>query len=174
MNIEKLIEERFSCRSYKDKKISDKILNKILEAGIKAPNAGNLQVWRFVVVNKENIKEQITKAALDQRWMMQAPVFVVVCSDLKKLQKYYPKKYHLYAVQETSLAAENMILMAFSLKVKSCFISAFDENAVKRILRLPDDIEPYCIIILGYSNEKKTSTRNSLNYSLSFNKYGSS
>lgn len=172
MNISKVIEERFSCRSYKDKKISDRILNQILEAGINAPNAGNLRSWKFIVVNKEDTKEQITKSALDQRWMMQAPLFVVICSDLKKLNKYYPNKYNLYAVQETSLAAENIMLMAFSLKVKSCFISAFDENAVKRILRLPDDIEPYCIITLGYSNEKKTSKRNSLNYSLSFNKYG--
>ena len=172
MNISKAIEERFSCRTYKTKKISDKSLNKILEAGIKAPNAGNLQAWKFVVVSKEDVKEQLTKASLDQRWMMQAPVFIVVCYDLKKLNKYYPNKYNLYAVQETSLAAENIMLMAFSLKVKSCFISAFDENAVKRVLRLPDDIEPYCIITLGYSSEKKTSKRNSLNYSLSFNRYG--
>ena len=99
--------------------------------------------------------------------------------NLKKIQKisgkrYYPEKYKLYAVQDTSLAAENIMLMAFSMKIKSCFVGAFDDNAVKRILRLPDYIEPYCIITLGYSNEKKISKRNSLNYSLSFNHYGSS
>jgi nitroreductase len=174
MNISKAIEERFSCRSYRNKKISDKSLNKILEAGIRAPNAGNLQAWKFVLVNKEDVKEQITKAALDQRWMMQAPVFIVVCSNLNKLKTYYPGKYRLYAMQDTSLAAENIILMAYSLKIKSCFIGAFDEKAVSRILRLPDDIEPYSIITLGYSDEKGITKRNSLNYSLSFNKYGSS
>src|SRR3989344_5447842 len=109
MNVSKAIEERFSCRVYKNKKISDKVLNKILEAGIRAPNAGNLQSWKFVVVNNEDVKEQITKAALDQRWMMQAPIFVVVCSDLKKLKTYYPGKYKLYAIQDTSLAAEKIM-----------------------------------------------------------------
>lgn len=172
MNIEKIISERFSCRGYKNKKISNKDLNIILEAGIKAPNAGNLQAWKFVVVDKEEIKEQITKVALDQRWMMQAPLFIVICSDLNKLRRYYLAKYKLYAVQDTSLAAENIMLMAFSMKIKSCFVGAFDDNAVKRILRLPDHIEPYCIITLGYSNERKTSKRNSLNYYLSFNHYG--
>ena len=171
MNIKKAINERFSCRGYKSKRISDKDLNKILEAGINAPNAGNLQAWRFVVVNKEDVKEKITKASLDQRWMMQAPLFVVVCSDLKKLKTYYPDKFKLYAIQDTSIAAENMMLMAFSLNIKSCFISAFDEKAVKRILRLPDDTEAYAIITLGYSDEKKSSKRNSLNYSLKFNSF---
>lgn len=174
MNTEKAINERFSCRKYNSKKISNKDLNKILEAGIRAPNAGNLQAWKFVMITKDDIKEQLTKAALDQRWMMQAPVFIVVCSDLNKLKRYYPEKYKLYAIQDTSLAAENMMLMAFSLNIKSCFIGAYDEKAVKRILRLPDAVESYAIITLGYSDEKRTTKRNSLNYSLSSNKYGES
>ena len=174
MNIEKVISERFSCRKYKNKKISDKHLNEILEAGIKAPNAGNLQCWKFIIITKEDIKEQLTKAALDQRWMMQAPILIVVCSDLNNLKRYYPEKHKLYAIQNTSVAAENIILMAYSLKIKSCFVSAFDEKAVKRILRLPDGVQPYVIIPLGYSDEKKTTKRNSLNYSLSYNKYGES
>ena len=174
MDIGKAIDGRFSCREFKNKKISEKDINKILEAGIKAPNAGNLQCWKFVIVNKEEIKGLITKAALDQRWMMQAPIFIVVCSDLKKLKTYYPGKYKLYAIQDTSLAAENIMLMAHSLRIGSCFVGAFDEKAVKRILRLPDGVEAYAIISLGYPDAKKSTKRNSLNYSLSVNKYGES
>jgi len=140
MNAGKVILERFSCRDYKDKKISNKHLAKILEAGIKSPNAGNLQCWKFVVVNDLNIKEQITKASLNQRWMMQAPLFIVVCSNLGKLKRYYPGKYKLYAIQDTAIASENMMLMAYSLDIKSCFVGGFDEKAIKRILRLPDDV----------------------------------
>jgi nitroreductase len=171
MNINKAILERFSCRTYKSKKISNKDLNKILNAAINSPNAGNLQAWKFVVVDKEDIKERITKAALDQQWMMQAPLFIIVCSDLKKLKTYYPNKYKLYAIQDTAISAENMMLMAFSLNIKSCFIGAFDEKAIKRILRLPDDVEAYCIITLGYSNEKKAIKRLSMDYSVKFNQY---
>ena len=172
MNTEKAINERFSCRTYKNKKILNKDLNKILEAGIRAPNAGNLQAWKFIIVDKEDVKEKITKAALNQRWMMQAPIFIVVCSDLTKLKRYYPEKHKLYAIQDTSVAAENIMLMALSLNIKSCFVGAYDDKAVKRILRLPDDVESYAIIILGYSDEKKVTKRNSLNYSLSYNQYG--
>ena len=173
MNVRNAINGRFSCRTYKNKKISDKYLNRILEAGMNAPNAGNLQACNFIVIEKNEKKEDITKAALDQRWMMQAPLFVVICSDLKKLEKYYPDRHKLYAIQDTSLAAENIMIMAFSFDIKSCFISAFDEEAVRRILRLPDHVNPYCIITLGYSNEKKSTKRNSLNYSLKINSYQS-
>ena len=171
MDVEKAIFSRFSCRLYKSKAIKDKFLNMILEAGLNAPNSGNLQACKFIVVNDESIKEKITKAALDQAWMMQAPLFIVICSDLEKLKKYYPERYNLYSVQETSLAAENIMLMAFSLSIKSCFVSAFDDNAVRRALRIPDEIGVYCIITLGYSNDKKTTTRNSLKYSVNVNEY---
>jgi len=172
MNVEKAILERFSCRKYKKKTISNKDINTILEAGIRAPNAGNLQAWKFVIVDKEDVKEKITKAALDQRWMMQAPIFIVICSDFKKLKKYYPEKYKLYAIQDTSCATENIMLMAHSLNIKSCFVGAYDQKAVKRILRLPEGVESYCIITLGYSDENRITKRGYLKYHLSFNKYG--
>ena len=80
MNVTKALNERFSCRLYKNKNISDKILNKILTAAINAPNAGNLQACKFILVDKQETKEQLIKASLDQRWMTQAPIFIVVCS----------------------------------------------------------------------------------------------
>ena len=166
MNIVKAISERFSCRRYKNKKISEKNLGAILEAGIRAPNSGNVQAWRFVIIDKPDTKEKLTEAAVDQRWMMQAPILIVVCSDLNKLKKYYPERYKLYAIQDTAVAAQNILLMAHSLNIGSCFVSAFDEKKVKRVLRLDKGIEPYVIIPLGYMDEKKSTKRNSLNYSL--------
>ena len=108
MNLTNAINERFSCTKYLAREISNECLNKILRAGIRAPNAGNLQSFRFVVVNDEKIKEKITSACLDQRWMMQAPIFIVVCSDIKTLKEYYPARHKIYAVQDTSLAAQKI------------------------------------------------------------------
>ena len=171
MDVEKAVFGRFFCRSYRGKKIKDKHLSRIVEAGLNAPNSGNLQCCKFIIVNDASKREKIAKASLDQGWMNQAPVLVVICSDLKKLKTHYLNKYELYAVQDTSLAAENIMLMAHSLKINSCFISAFDENAVKRVLRIPDEVGVYCIITLGYSGEKKTSKRNSLSYYVNSNEY---
>jgi len=162
MDLTKAIDERFSCRRYLAKKISNENLDKILKAAIKAPNAGNLQSFRFVVVSKESLKEEITSACLDQRWMMQAPAFIVICSDLNALKEYYPKKYELYGIQDTSLAAQNIMLTAYSLKIKSCFVSSFNEKMMKRILNLKAGLEPHCVITLGYSKESKITRRKSI------------
>jgi nitroreductase len=162
MDINKAINERFSCRKYLAKKISNENLNKILKAAIRAPNAGNLQSFRFLVVTDEDMKEKITSACLDQRWMTQAPVFIVICSDLNILKEYYSKKYEIYGAQDTSLAAQNIILTAFSLNIKSCFISSFHEGSLKRVLNLKKGLEPYCVITLGYSEESKITRRKSL------------
>jgi len=162
MNLDKAINERFSCRKYLARKISNENLNKILKAGIRAPNAGNLQSFRFLVIKDEKTKEKLTSACLDQRWMMQAPLFIVICADLKTLKEYYTNRYKLYSIQDTALAAQNIMLTAFSLDIKSCFISSFDEKSIKRVLNLKQNLEPHCIITLGYSKESEITRRKSL------------
>ncbi|MCD4666977.1 nitroreductase family protein, partial [archaeon] len=83
MDVLNAIEKRFSCRSYIDKKIPEKHITTILDAAIKAPNAGNLQVWRFVIVAEEEIKVILMQSCLQQNWMLIAPIFIVVCAELE-------------------------------------------------------------------------------------------
>jgi nitroreductase len=87
MDIFDAMEKRFSCRKYLDKKVSEKDLLLLLDAGAKAPNAGNLQNWDFIVVDDEDKKEKLTKASLDQRWMMGAGVLIVLCYDSTPTKK---------------------------------------------------------------------------------------
>ncbi len=167
------IDKRFSCRSYIDKKINDNDLLKILNAAIKAPTAGNLQPWNFIIINNDNIKEELVKACLNQRWMLQAPLFIVICGDSTNPKKFYKKRGELYLVQDCAVAAENIMLAATSLSLKTCWVGAFDTDAVKRILRLPDNIEPFTIITLGYSKENiPNKKRHSLDTFVYFNEYG--
>ena len=92
MDLFKAIENRFSCRTYTNKKIKDNDLYKILHCGTQAPNAGNLQCWRFIVINEEGKKEELVKAALNQRWMMQAPIFIIICGDLTNEKRFYNER----------------------------------------------------------------------------------
>ena len=47
------IKKRTCVRKYKNKKIEEEKIIKILEAGVAAPNAGNLQYWRFIIVRNK-------------------------------------------------------------------------------------------------------------------------
>jgi nitroreductase len=173
MDIFDAMEKRFSCRKYLDKKVSEKDLLLLLDAGAKAPNAGNLQNWDFIVVDDEDKKEKLTKASLDQRWMMGAGVFIVLCSDSTPSKKFYPKRRELYDQQNCAAAAENILLMAASIGLGACWVGAFDKEAVSRTLKLPAHITPHIILTIGYSAEQEKSQRRmSLDSITHYNEYG--
>ncbi len=56
-----VLEDRRSVRSFTDQPVSHDLLEKILEAGTRAPNAHNNQSWRFVVVTG---KEDLTRMVM--------------------------------------------------------------------------------------------------------------
>jgi len=173
MDLFKAIENRFSCRSYINKKIKENHLHKIMDAAIKAPNGGNLQAWRFIIVDDIIKKEELVKAALDQRWMSQAPILIVICGDLTNEKRFYKERAEEYLMQDCAVAAENLMLSATALKIRSCWVGAFDKNAVSRALKMPDNIVPYAIITLGYSDEKiKEKKRHGLDSVIYFNEFG--
>jgi len=62
MDFYKVIETRRTVRSFSDKKVSQKIIYKVLEAGIKAPTYNHLREWDFLLVNDANLRLQIVKA----------------------------------------------------------------------------------------------------------------
>ena len=62
--VEKVIYERRSTRSFKKEPLPDSMIRRILEAGRFAPNAGNAQAWKFVVINSREIIEEMERDAL--------------------------------------------------------------------------------------------------------------
>lgn len=149
------IKARRSIRAYMDVPVEwDKIITTV-EAAMVAPSAGNLQVWRYIVVRKPEKRKQIAEACLQQYWMEQAPVHVVIVAKLEKEEQFYGKRgVDVYSVQDCAMAAMNMMLAAHDLGLSTCFVSAFDENAFSRIFNLPDTVRPQGVVIMGYSDHK--------------------
>ena len=154
----KALMARRSVRSYMDVPVAwDKIIT-CIETAMAAPNAGNLQIWRFVVVRNLDKRKQVAEACLQQYWMEQAPVHVVIFSKLGREEKYYGiRGTRLYSIQDCAMAAENIMIAAGALDLGTCFVSAFDEEAISRIFRLPDGVRPQGVITMGYSEEKPTA-----------------
>ena len=156
MNLDKAIKERGCCRHFKSKDPGMNKIGKILEAARHAPCAGNIPTVKIILVDNKKIKAQLAEAALNQIFIADAPYIAVVCSDAKQCILNYDKRGEMYARQQAGAAIENMFLQAVDLKVATCWIGAFDENAVKRICNIPDNINVEALLPLGYSMEKKT------------------
>src|SRR3989344_5475777 len=168
----KAIQNRFSAKSFIKKSIKHDDLANILQAAHRAPNAGNLQSYAFVLVYQFVLKKRLAKAAHNQAWIAQAPVIVVICSDEMEMGQHYGNKASFYGIQNCSAAAENVIIAATDNNIQSCWIGAFNQEEVSMALKLPRIIKPYIMIPLGYSTEEKRENRLPLKQFLHFNEFG--
>ncbi|MCX6710453.1 MAG: nitroreductase family protein [Candidatus Woesearchaeota archaeon] len=155
MELLEAVHSRRSVRKFTEEPVAWGDVVSIIESGMSAPSSGNLQNWKFVIVTDENKRRQIAEACLQQYWLEKAPIIIVVCSPTEKINQYYGMRgERLYAIQNCAAAVENMLLTAHSLGLGSCWVGAFDENAVQRVLENPDNVRIETIIPIGHPDEK--------------------
>lgn len=146
MDVFEVMTARRSIRKYTPEPIPDTQLGKILEAARLAPSAANKQPWRFVVVQDKNRKEQVAQAANNQTFLKDASAIVVAVSDPETSQRWHEK--------DTMIALEHMVLAATALGYGTCWIGAFNEEEIKRLLKIPEQKRIVALLPIGIPNEK--------------------
>jgi len=136
------LKERRSIRTYLDKAISDKEVEMILEAARWTPSASNKQPWEFIVIKNKEILREISKKAFYGKHIKRAPLAIAIVGKIKENPNYY--------IQDTSLVSMNMMLMAWSLGIGTCWIGALKREAVKELLGLEEDDYLLTILPMGY------------------------
>ena len=99
---------------------------------------------------KEDISKQLTIASWDQEFIDDAFLNIIICADYKKTTQRYGKRGIRYVYMEVGHCAQNIHLEAVSLGLASVPIGAFEDSRVKRVLKLPDNLDPLYIIPIGY------------------------
>jgi nitroreductase len=140
-----LIKARRSIRKYKPGTIPKEKLGKILEAARQAPSAGNRQPWRFVIVTDWERKQELAKAANNQMFIADAGAIVAVLGIREISERWFNK--------DPMIATEHMVLAATALGYGSCWIGAFNEEKVKQLLKIPDDVDLVAILPIGVPAE---------------------
>ena len=173
MDLFEAIRLRSSIRSFADVPVSDDAVRILIDAARRAPSAGNIQPWEFVVVGDPRIKNRLAEAALDQSFIEEAPVVIAVCADVEKSRSGYGTRgADLYCLQDTAAATQNMLLAAVALELGACWVGAFDEREVKSILRVPGGMRPIAIVPVGYPAEKPgPSDKKSLETIVHYNRF---
>lgn len=149
MNFIEIAKKRYSVRSYKDKKVEEKKLHKILEAAHVAPTAANLQPVRLIAVQSREGLDKIGKGAN----LYGAPLAVIVCADHGKawVRPFDEKQ---TADIDASILTDHMMLQATELGLGSVWICYFKPDVIRREFGLPDNLEPINILAVGYSDEE--------------------
>jgi len=155
MNGHDLFRRRFSCRRYSPDPVPRATIEALLDAAIWAPNGGNLQPWRFVVVLTPELRRALASAAYGQSFVAAAPVVFVVCAVPDESARHYgPRGRDLYCLQDTAAATENLLLAAVEQGLGACWVGAFDERAVSRELALPESWRPVALVPVGFPDEE--------------------
>jgi len=162
-----IILKRTSIRDFvKDRKVPDRVLEKILTSGIRAPSAGNIQPRSFVVVKDRIVKDRLYELCESQAFMKDAPVWIVPCVDLHRHLKaarltgveydYTGILPYTFGVLDAALSIENMVIAAEGLGLGSVIIGSIIDHPrkVKEILNLPEHCLALCILCIGYPKKK--------------------
>lgn len=154
-----------SIRKYKTKPISEEILNKVLLAGTRASNTGNMQVYSMVVTQNAELRNQLCETHFNQPMVKQAPVHITFCADINRFNKWcqqrnaepgYDNFLWLYnATIDAVLASQNVCLEAEKHGLGICYLGTTTYMAEKiiNILNLPKGVVPVTSIVLGYPDE---------------------
>ncbi|MFH1905439.1 MAG: nitroreductase family protein [bacterium] len=159
MEIMEIIRKRRSVRSYQSKEVEQEKLDLLLEAARLAPSASNRQEWRFIVVREFSARQKLMAAAKGQSFVGQAPVVIACCakSDNHIMACGQP----CYPI-DVAIAIDHITLKATEEGLGTCWVGAFDENEVKKILNIPEEIRVVELLTLGYPQQVYEGGKNRL------------
>ena len=159
------IMQRASVRRFQARPVEASLIERLVRLGQQAPFTG--QMYSFIATVDEGKRERLTEifGSLVER----APVFILVCVDFNKLDKfvaYRGRKNRVddlsllfLGIQDASYAAENLVLAAEEAGLGSCFLGAapFVARQLVELFKLPDRVYPLVGLVLGYPEEKPTA-----------------
>jgi len=158
LDVFEAIKKRRSVRAYTSEEVTEKDVEKLIEAARLAPSAGNIQPWEFVIVTNAETKRRLSGAALHQTFIEEAPVVIIVCADVARSSWGYGSRgTNLYCLQDTAAATENMLLAAQALGLATCWVGAFHEDKVARVVNTPRNVRPVAIVPVGRPAEKPSA-----------------
>jgi len=144
------VKTRRSVRSFQDRGITEKETDRLIEALIWAPSAGNLQSRKFYLVTAPETKDSLCRAALNQAFITEAPLVIVGCADHRIVNRYGLRGMELYCVQDVACSIMCMMLVAREMGLGTVWVGAFHEDQVADALGLPGHLRPVVIAPVGW------------------------
>jgi nitroreductase len=146
MDFEKLIDERYTVRSYSDKIVDRELINKILEAGRKAPSAKNQQPYKIYVCESN---EALNKVDSVSPCRYGAPLCIMIASS--KEEAWSKEEYSSYDTDST-ICMTYMMLEATNLGLNSVWVGMFDTNKAMEVFNTGSYI-PVSMLMIGYKKD---------------------
>ena len=150
MDFSELILRRRSVRQYTGDAIPPEDARTILEAGLRAPNACNAQLWHFYVLTGREKISGLFPDVCRQEWIKKTAFVVVITENAAPLsERFGAGKAAVFTAEDAGAAAENMSLMAAEMGYASCFVGAFDEDRCREYVGAKPEERPVLMLPVG-------------------------
>lgn len=153
MRVLDVIKTRRSVRRYKQDPIPEEVFSRVMEAARLAPSGKNLQPWKFIIVKDQELKDRLAEASRRQLFIAKAPVIIVACGYPDQSYQYQGNYMTSWSIDVTC-ALDHLMLQAQEDGLGTCWIGAFEEKDVKRILNVPEGVRVLALTPLGYPDEE--------------------
>jgi len=191
---ENILQKRRSYKfTFDSKSVDKKIIEECIELARWAPSAHNGQFWRYIIIEKGKIREQLidnmneklrndlkkdgksenfikNKINMTRNNFLNAPILILLCLDTKDLEKYNDVERsnndYIMGVQSISASATYLLLAFQSRELASCWYCAplFAKEIIKNTLIIPDSYDPMAFFTVGYPMKNiKAPMRKELN-----------
>jgi Nitroreductase len=179
-NFLKLVNYRQSDRSFDpNRPIEKEKIERILEAARLAPSACNAQPWHFIVVDDPELKNEVADATSERilgmnHFTKQAPVHIIIVEEKGNVSSSFGgwvKKKHFPHI-DIGITAAHICLAAEDEGLGSCILGWFNEEKIKKLLRIPTKRKVVLDIVIGYSKQdKRDKKRKEIHEIVSYNTY---
>ena len=142
------------CRDFLDRDVPQEKIDRILDLASRYPSAGHTEPQEFIVVHNRRMKEDLAHAALDQMFVAQAPLVIVVVSDVRRSARRYGERgVRFFSIIDGAFVAMIILLAVVDEGLGACFVGSFYDEEVQEVLSLPQEVRPIGIIPIGYCAE---------------------
>lgn len=129
VDVEEAIRSRRSIRQWQDRPVDRPTLERLLDAARLAPSGRNGQQWQIICVTDRGRLRELAAACAGQEQVAKAGAFLFIVNDPSAKWRHV----------DPAIALDHVTLRAVELGLGTCWIGAFDEREVRRILGIPDD-----------------------------------
>ena len=159
-----------SIRQYKSDPVPENLLRDIIEAGTRASNTGNMQMYSVVITRDKDNKAKLAEYNFNQPSIVQSPVALTICADVHRFSRwcecrnadegYHTLLWLLSSVLDASLFSQNICLAAEEKGLGICYLGSTLYNLQKVIdlMKLPKGVIPITTITMGYPDESPELT----------------
>jgi nitroreductase len=167
--LQTLLEHR-TIRKYRPQPIPEIVIEKILQAGVRASTTGNMQVYSIIVTKELENREKVAPFHFNQPLVTQAPLLLTFCADFNRFNKWcearntkpgYDNFLSFYTASiDALLVAQNVAIAAESFGLGICYLGTTTYNADKLIefYKLPKGVVPVTTLAVGYPDEEPELT----------------